>query len=449
MSSISLSLEDKQHILTRNLQSLLWKLSIPSILSMVLLGLNTLTDAVFVGRMLGETVLAGVALANPFNAIILGFGYWIGTGAANLLSISLGENDVITQKRLLPVVAILSLICSAIITLPVYYMADSLIGLMGGKDEVLRYGIDYFRTCLLGSFFWIYGMSLNLVIRGEGKVKEPAVMIALGLLVNILLTPLLIGVFDQGVQGAAWATNAGMFVLCLVQISYFLRGHASFRSNVRSLFYHRVLGAQIIRAGLPAFLFNIMALIQAVVVFQVINTLGDTGQIAFYAAANVIYLFLMTPLYGLMRAFQPVAGINFGAGQMRRIKEAFRLFTLYGLVIVLPFWASMTAFPEEALRLIVPDLVIGPDELLYFRVYLLAMPCLPMVFMALSFFPAIGRSSQASVIVLGRQLLLYIPAMLILPRIYGISGVYYGSTLVNMLIAAWTFYIIRQEMKKL
>jgi len=286
--------DQKALILSHDIKKLVWKLSLPSIASMVLFGLNTVSDSIFVGQLIGQAALSGVALAGPLTAIVLGFGYWIGTGAANVLSIALGADDKKTQQGILANTAILTLAMTLLFALPIYLAAEPLIKMMGGKGEILAQGVIYFKTTVLGAVFWIYGMSLNLIIRGEGKMRKSAMMVVYGLVVNITLTPFFIIILGTGVEGAAWATNVGMLVFSMDGILYFKNGKASFIANIGSFKYDKEIAKKIIRNGFPGFIFNIMALVQAMVVFNVVIKIGNEKDVAFFAAANVIYLFLMT-----------------------------------------------------------------------------------------------------------------------------------------------------------
>jgi putative MATE family efflux protein len=439
--------EQEQLILTGDIKKLIWELSLPSIAAMVLFGFNTVSDALFIGQLLGKTALAGVALANPFIAVLLGLGYWIGTGAANILSISLGAKDDRTQQQLLGNVASLTLLLSFIFAVLVYFCAERLISLTGGQGDVHAFGVSYLKTALWATPIWVYALSLNMLVRGEGKMKQSAMMILYALLVNIIMTPFFIKVLHLGVSGAACATNIAMFLLALQGFIYYFRNKNSFQGDIISIEYNKEIIKKILVSGLPTFIFNLMALIQAVIVFYVVNYLGSEKDIAFYAATNVLYLFLMTPLYGLMRAYQPFAGINFGAKQYHRVKDGFIIFNQKGYLLILPFWFFLMIFPDMVIPIILKDTIITTQDIWNFRIYLLSLPFLPIVFIALSLFPSIDKSSHASLIVLGRQLFLYIPLVLLLPKLLGISGIYWGSSLVNIIIFIWTIVLLKKTMK--
>lgn len=441
--------EQKELILNGDLKKIVWKLSLPAMGAMVLMGLNTFLDSVFVGQLVGEEALSGVALAYPLTAIILGVGYWIGQGAANLLSITLGKEDEEGQKNILPAVHVWSLLLSLSFAIPLYFLAEHLIGWMGSSGVVQEIGASYYRITLLGAVFWVHGLALNFIIRGEGKMKNSAAMIAIGLMVNIILNPIFIVYFKMGADGAAWATNLGMITFNVVGYLYFLKGKASFKCQLHSLKFPKSVGNQILTLGFPALIVNLMSLVQAYVVFNAIADVGTEKDLAFYAASNRIYLFLMTPLYGLMRGLQPVIGINYGAGKIERVIKGFWLFCNYGMLIVIPFWILITLLPEGILYLILPDMVLSEEQLFQFRIYFSVLPFLPLVFMALTLFPGINKSKYATMIALVRQLVFYVPVMLVFPLWIGMNGVYYGSTMVNMIIVLWTLILVKQEMKKL
>ncbi len=436
--------DQKQFILSGSLTTVMWKLSLPAIAAMVLFGLNAFMDTVYIGQLMSETALAGVALAYPLTSIMLGLGAWAGTGAANLLSIALGDNDELIQGKILANSTLLLLLITLVFAIPSYLFAEPLIKMMGGEGEVLAYGARYFKITLLAAPLWVYGLNLNFIVRGEGRMKTAAIMMSYGLVINLILTPVFISYFNMGVAGAAWATNIGMLIYCVVGYAYFKRGKASFKSKVDSLQYDPKVFQSILKMGFPGFIMTIMSLVQAIVVFNAIVNNGTESDLAFFAAANRILLFFMTPLFGLMRALQPVTGINFGAKQYDRVKQSFLLFTKTGFYIIAPFWLLLTFFPDASMQLVLPDRTFTPQELFSLRIYMVILPLLPIVFMGLTFFPAINQEKYGSIIGLVRQLVLYVPVMLLLPHFFGVDWVYYGSTVIDVLVTLWILLVVRK-----
>ncbi|MEM1337986.1 MAG: MATE family efflux transporter [Bacteroidota bacterium] len=441
--------DQKQFILNAPLTKVMWRLSLPAILAMVLYGLNAFMDTIYIGQLLNENALSGVALAYPLTSMALGVGSWVGTGAGNHLSVLLGKNDTETLKKVIPNSTLFTLIGSLLFAIPCYVFATPLIQMMGGSGEILDYGVRYFRITLLAFPFWVYGLQLNMIIRAEGKMMTAAIFMVYGLVVNLILTPLAILYLDMDVDGAAWATNIGMLVYCIVGYIYFVRGKASFEGNINSVSYDRSVFQAILKLGFPGFILSLMGLIQAIVVFNAVVNYGTDEDLAFFAAANRILLFLMTPLFGLMRALQPVEGVNFGAGQFQRVKQSFMLFCKTGIWLVLPFWIFLMLFPSTGIQMVLPDKLMTPSEVLHFRVYIAIIPFLPFVFMALTHLPAIEQPKYASIIGLARQLVFYVPVMIFLPKFMGIGGVYYGSTGIDIVVTLWLGYIVYKSFLRL
>ncbi|MEM0938224.1 MAG: MATE family efflux transporter [Bacteroidota bacterium] len=446
-----MDLKDKQKkfILNESLLKIMWRLSLPAIAAMVLYGLNTFMDTVYIGQLMNETALSGVALAYPLTSILLGLGAWAGTGAANLLSIAIGDEDEKTQVNILPNATLFAIACTFFIALPAYFFAEPLIRMMGGYGAILSEGVTYFKITMLASPFWVYGLTLNMIIRGEGRMATAARMMSYGLTVNLVVTPVFISVLDMGVAGAAWGTNIGMLIYSIVGYVYFLKGRASFTSEIKSLRYNKEVFQLIMKMGFPGFMMALTYLIQAIIVFNAIVNTGTEHDLAFFAAANRLHFFLMMPLIGLMRALQPVIGINFGAKLYERVKESFVLFSKTGVLLIVPFWILLTVFPTLCMQLVLPDMLFTKQDILSFRIYMLVLPLLPLVFMTMTFLPAINEAKSGSIIGMARQILLYVPVMLLLPRFFGVEWVYYGSTLIDVVITIWMLLVVMKLFKAL
>lgn len=441
--------KQKRLILNSDMWQVMWKLSLPAVLAMVLFGLNSFLDAVFVGQLINSIALAALSLAYPLSQITFGLGSLVGVGAGTALSIALGANDIGSQRRILGNLTMLSLIFSLLFAIPAWFFAEEMVALMGAKGELLSLGTEYFKATLPGAFFWIQGLAINMLIRGEGKLKEAAYMMAIGLVVNIILNPIFISVFDWGVAGAAWASNVGMLVYTILGHVYFLRGKASFDTDVFYLGLDSKVARSILSLGLPSLIMSLMGLIQALVVYNAMNAYGTDDEVAFFAAANRIVLFLLTPLFGLMRALQPVIGMNYGAGQIDRVEGGYKTFSLTGLMLILPFWLWMNIKPESALNLMIPGLEYTSTDLWNFRVYIFVLPFLPTVFMGLTFLPAVERGKVASILSLLRQLIFYVPVMLIAPAFFGTLGVFFGATAIDLIMTLLIGLTVRKEFTKL
>lgn len=431
-----------QLILTGDPWRVMWAMSWPAVAVMMLFGLNAVMDAVFIGQLLGEQALAGTVLAYPITQLTLGLGSLAGIGGGVALSIAIGRGERDLMRCLPGTCVAIAAVLSLAYAVVGAGLADSLVRGMGAEGELIAIAASYLKASALGGFGAIAGMTLNMLLRGEGKMKLAAAYMGIGLVVNIVLTPIMIGVFEFGVAGAAWATNVGGLIGGLLVWRRFARGQASYPVNPRYVGLNRVLVRRIVRLGTPATVMSSMGLVQAIVVFNTLSRVGTEADIAFFGAAWRVLIFMLTPLFGLMRAFQPVAGINFGAGHWNRVRTSYWTFVIAGVLMVLPIWLLMTVFPEHTLVLMLPAADFTSTDLLHFRVLMLVLPVLPIVFTALALLPAIEQPGKATLVSISRQLLLYVPVMLILPRLIGVPGIYYGATAIDFLCTLWLLLIV-------
>lgn len=417
-------------------------MAVPAIVMMLMFGLNSVLDAVYIGQLLGQQALAGVSMAFPITQLTMGLGSLAGIGGGVVLSISIGRGDQDTLKRLPGTCLGIAAVVSALYALVGVAFTELLVRGMGARGELIPIAASYLQASALGGFGAIAGLTMNMLLRGEGKMDLAAKFMGAGLLANLLLTPLFIAGFGWGVAGAAWATNLGSLIGGGLVWWRFMRGRASYPVDPRAIGLPLDLVRRIARLGVPAMISSSMGVVQAIVVFNVLSRIGTEADIAFFGAAWRVLLFMLTPLFGLMRAFQPVAGINYGAGRWDRVRMHYWVFVAAGSTIVFPIWLFMGLNPEMVLSVMLPGIEFSAMDLDRFRVLILVLPVLPLVFTALSLLPAIERPGKATQVSVARQLLFYVPVMLIVPQFAGVSGIYYGATAIDFVCTAWLLAIV-------
>ena len=455
--------EQKERILNGNSWKILIDFSWPAVAAMFLLGANNVVDGIFVGHFAESDALAGVSIALPAVIALVGFGLLIGTGAGSLLSIAIGAEDSSVRQKLLGNVNTLSILASAIVMLLGLTFSRQLLFAMGGRGTELVLGEMYYRTILWGAPVWIYTMALNSLIRAEGNMKTSAVIMAIGLAVNGISNYILMVVLGQGIKGAAIGTNIGMAVQAFIGTLYMSRSplvKASAQQSVnrRSISELRQIGAirldksivaKIIPMGLSAFIMQIMMVLQSMLVLNVITCYGNAHDIAFYGVVIRLFSFVIQPLTGFMIAMPPIIGISFGAAQPERVITFFKRFLTAALMLVLPSWLFMLAVPQTAAGLMMNIAEISTENIIQFRLYMALLPVMPLSFLTLGFFPAINKGNISSILAIMQQVVLYVPAMLVLPLFTGVRGVYYGTLLIELVTAVPIFILIKREFRLL
>lgn len=441
-------MDRKTFILKGDLKKVMWETSWPAVAAIVLYGINNFLDAIFVGYLINTKALAAVGIAFPLSQIVLGFGRLVGIGTGAAVSMWIGESK---QDKLYNLFGSFNFLCiffSLICTIPAYIFAHELMAMMGAKGDLQTIAVEYFRVTLIGTIFWIYGLALNMLIRAEGKMKTAAMMIAVGLVIDIILKPIFISTFNMGVSGAAWATNCGMLIYSLLGFYYYAKGKSSFKTNWKSVSYHPEIGKRILKLGLPEMILSVMGVVQSIIIFNAIASYGTEDDISFFTVLNRFFLFLLTPLFGLMRGLQPVVGINFGAGQFERARKFLKTYILAGVAILSPFFLIALLFPQQLIGLMLPGYTVNASQIQDFRLFFSVLPLLPITVLALSYYPAVNDSKKASFLVFLRQLILYIPLMLILPYYFGVKSIYWGSALIEVIVGVTTFIILRKGIVK-
>lgn len=441
--------KEKNMILHEGMLKTCLKLSLPAVIAMLLYGLNTVFDAVFVGNLVGEEALAGVSIVYPLTQIALGLGSLVGVGAGSYLSILIGENNTETQKRILGNSNTLIILLSVFTIVFGFLLMNPLLDLIGASGNNLIFAKEYYSVTLFGAVFWIAGLAYNMIVRAEGKMTTAAIMMGIGMVVNIIANYIFMAIFDMGVKGAAHGTNIAMFVYCLLFFIYCKRKKASFETNEAKFYFDKDIIKEIVGIGVPSFIMTIMTVIQGLIILKALNTFGTTSDVSFYGMVFRILNLLMTPIYGLMRALQPAVGINFGAGKTDRVIGFYKVFSAVAFVLILPMWLTSIIAPEFVLRLMLPTGEFGMTNLNYFRIIILILPMLCMVLTAMTFFPAIKKPKPAMLLGIGRQVLLYIPLMIILPKIFGIGAIYYGSFAIDLCVTFVVIIIMVKEFKVL
>ena len=449
MSDTTLKNPHEDFILNGNLWNVMFKLSWPAVIAMVLYGANSMLDAYFVGRFVGEDAFAGVSLAYPLASLSVALGSLIGTGAGSLLSISIGAKDFDTQKKLIGTANGLTIVCTLIFMVFTLFLSEPLVRMMGGEGKMLEEGVKYFDVTIYGAIFWVMGLALNMIIRAEGKMKTAAWMMGLGLVVNAIFNYVFIVLMGMGVEGAAWGTNVGMAVYSIIGLIYFHSSKASFKTDAYSLKMDKKITKDIIRLGMPALLMSVMTLVQSIVIFNALSNFGTSSDIAFYGVVNRLFGFLMTPIFGLMRAVQPAIGINFGAKQYERTIKAYKVFSYAALFLTIPFVIISLIAPEAILGIMLTEQVITSSQLLAFRVYLSVLPLLSFVMVGMTFFPSVNNSKPAGIIGMARQFVFYVPAMIIFPRFFGTISVYYASFGIDAIVTIWAMILLKKEFTKI
>lgn len=439
----------REQILHQNIWKLMFKMATPGILGMLVVSINNFVDALFVGQLIGQNALAAISLVLPLTMIPAALSAMIGVGSASVLSRAIGSEDVETQEKVFSNLLGMSILFSAILTVLGYIYASQLIAFMGGKGEVLAYGTAYLEIFMLGSFFRIFAIATNMLIRAEGKVNIAMKYAAISMIINMLLDPLFITGLGWGIEGASLATVSSLGVYTVLNYWYFVRGKNSFPVNLKKITLDRSVLPQVLSVGVAAMMTQLMFLVQQTFVFKSIAHYGNDNDIAFMGACYRVLMLAIVPVFGLVQAMQPIVGINYGAKDFQRVKRAVKVFVTGGMVLLTAIWIPVQLFPTTVLHWLLPEMPFTSTDISNFRAAMIMMPAIPLVFIVGSFLQSIGNGLLSGIITVARQVVFFIPMVLILPTYMGISGVYFSAPIVDVIVISLVLTLLSYEFRKL
>ncbi|MDR7211435.1 MATE family efflux transporter [Flavobacterium piscis] len=432
-----------------NLWRLMWTMSLPGIIATIVISLNTFIDSLYIGYFIGADALAGISLVIPLTILITAVMVLIASGSASVLSRAIGAENIVIQQKVLSNLFTMSVIASALLMPIGILFSDELIALMGGTGKVLHYGSDFYKTWSFGIFFTIFGLSANGLIRAEGKIKQAMRFSVIAVVLNIVLAPILINIGNLGIKGAALASIIAMAVYAFLTLRYFLSGKASFITGKIQFKIEAEMLKNVFTVGLSAFFIQGTNFIRQVFIFKSMAHYGTDWDLAFFSTVFRIFTFSVMPVFGLLQVLQPVVGINYGAGNYERCVKAVGIFRTGGILFLLFIWIPLMLFPSAIVSIMLPDRILSEQEINYFRTILFIIPFFPIGTSGIIFFQAIGKGKKSSFISIGRELILFIPLILVLPSHYGTSGIYYSIVIENFLYIIILFLLTSYEFKKL
>ena len=425
--------KNSKELLTEQPLQILIKLSLPAILGMIVIGVYPLMDGIFAGQILGEKAMTAVGIATPFTYINTGIATLIGVGSTSLLSRAIGEGNQRTIDKVMGNLCFWVLLLSTIVTILGYLFCGQLLMIFGAKGELLNLSTRYLRIIFLGSIFVNFAQAANMVMRGEGLMKRAMLIMSLGAGINIVLDPVLMIMFrEHGVEGAAIATITAQFIQAVFTLWYFKKKSETVKIGL--IRKEKEIIGEMFSVGVSAMLMQVLTIIQQSFLYSQAFRYGGETSAAIMAVSLRIQAFSFIPLWGMSQGLQPAIGANFGAKQYNRVKKIFNVFTISSIVLAACFWIPAEVFAKQILNLFGLS-----DETLFlavpnFRIMYSIFIVYGVMIMIMTFFQAIGDGKTAGILVMLRQVILFIPTMIFLPHIFGAQSIWYVIPIVDGIV---------------
>lgn len=437
---------------TEKIGKLIWEYSFPSIVGMVVMSVYNIVDRIFIGHGVGALAISGLALTFPFMILLQAFGMLIGAGAASRISINMGEGNTARAEKVLGNALTLTVIISGSVALLSFLMMDNLLKLFGGTDLTIGYAKDYMQIIIPGSIFSATLYGFNNIMRASGFPRKAMYTMMIGAAVNVILDPIFIFVFDWGIRGAAIATVISFIIGSWWVLTHFNLpvSHIKFRKENFRL--EKDIVYSILNIGMSPFS---MQLATSIVVILINSTLlkygGDLAIGAFGIINSLITLIIMVVL-GLNQGTQPIVGYNYGAKLYDRMFRTVKLAIIIGTILTTSGFLLGMFFSDFSVGLFTKDNELTRISANALRISIFMFPFVGFQIVISNFFQSIGKARVSIFLSLTRQFIFLIPAILLLPSVFGLNGAWAAmpvSDALATITAAFTYYHFYKNFKRL
>lgn len=433
---------------TEDIRKLLFQYALPAIVAMTASSLYNMIDSIFIGNGVGPLAISGLALTFPLMNLAAAFGSLVGVGAATLVSVKLGQKDYAGANDVLGNVILLNLIMGIGFSILGLVYLDDLLYFFGASDLTLPYAYEYMKVILYGNVITHLYFGLNAVLRSSGAPNMAMYTTIASVIINCILNAVFIFWWKWGIAGAAWATICAQVIALVWQTYYFShsKGVIRFKRGVFKL--KREIVSGIISIGLSPFFMNVCSCLIIILINRALSEHGGDLAIGAYGIVNrIVFLFVMI-IMGLNQGMQPIAGYNYGAQQYNRVNSVLKYTIGYATVIAVSGSLICEIFAPYVCALFVKDAELIAIAAKGLRIVMMFFSIIGFQMVATNFFQSIGMAKKAIFLSLTRQMLFLVPALLILPGMFGTVGVWASIPVADCTSTVVTALVLYNQFSK-
>ncbi|MGM9522715.1 MAG: MATE family efflux transporter [Oscillospiraceae bacterium] len=427
------------------------RLAAPMTLAQLINVLYNVVDRVYIGHLpeASTQALTGIGLALPIITIITAFTNLFGTGGAPLFSMARGAGDKDRAERIMGTTFSTMLLVGAVLAVTCFALRRPLLYLFGASDATYPYAAAYIEIYLAGTLFVMISLGMNSFINAQGFGVTGMLTVSIGAVLNLILDPLFIFVFDMGVRGAATATVASQLISALWVLRFLTGKKAVIKLTRRSLHISLPLVREICTLGMSGFIMSITNGSVQIICNATLQRWGGDLYVGIMTVINSVREIATTPMTGITSGAQPVISFNYGAKEYGRVKSAIKFMSAACIGITLATWGLIVLFPRFFIHLFNSDPELLEKGVSAMHIYFFGIFLMALQHSGQSTFVALGKSRHAIFFSLFRKAIIVIPLTLWLPTVAGLGtdGVFLaepisnliggGACFITMLLTVW------------
>ena len=395
---------------------LLFKLATPAIIAQLVNVLYNIVDRIFIGRMQGgDMAMAGVGVAFPIILIISAFSALVGMGGAPLAAIKMGEQDNDGAEKIMSNSFSILMILSAVLTIGFLVFKEPILWAFGASEATIGYASDYLGVYLIGTIFVQIALGMNPYINTQGFAKVGMMTVTIGAIINIVLDPILIFGLDMGVKGAGLATITAQAVSAIWVLRFLLGKKSVLKIKKKYLKLDRKVVMPILALGVAPFIMQATESVVLVSLNSQLQKYGGDLAVGSMTIMSSIMQILLLPNMGLTQGAQPIISYNYGAKQIDRVKQTFKLCLILCSIYTVTMWAALMIVPQVFVGIFNNDPALMEITTWSIKIYFAGIFIFGIQLACQQTFLALGQAKVSLMLALLRKIILLVPLIFILP----------------------------------
>jgi putative MATE family efflux protein len=399
----------------------IWKLSIPTMIAMLIQVVYNMTDTFFIGKLNNPDMVAAIGICMPIVMGLQAFGNIFAMGGASLISRLLGEGKRENANH----AASISFFAAAIIclctTIILYLNMETVLRFCGASENTMVWCKSYLSYMLIGGVFMGLQMTMAGLLRAEGATTDSMIGMITGSVLNMVLDPVFIFLFKMDVAGAAIATAIGNAVGFGYYVYFYISKKGIITISPKNLVFRKTYFSNIFKIGIPASLDNILMSVGMAVANSIAAGFSDTLVAATTVCMRLMSIGVMLTV-GMAQGCQPLMGYSYGSGNINRLFKTIKNAVLNATLICFAIAVLLYIFAGTWIKLFIVDENVVAKGVQFMRLKVLAMPFMGVLMLFRTCYQAIGHSIQALILSIGRQGLFFVPVLFLFSRIWGETG---------------------------
>lgn len=412
--------EEKDFLGTEPVGKLLAKLAVPTVAAQIINMLYNIVDRIYIGHIPKEGALAltGVGVCMPLIMIVTAFAAFVAYGGAPRATIFMGKGDDKTAEKILGNCFIVQIIISVLLTVALLLWNRDFLLAFGASENTIDYGVAYMNIYALGTIFVQLTLGMNAFITAQGFAKTGMLSVLIGAVINIILDPVFIFGFHMGVRGAALATIISQAVSCVWVLVFLFGKKTHLKIKKDNMKLERAIVLPCLALGLSNFVMQASESVISVCFNSSLLRYGGDIAVGAMTILTSVMQFAMLPMQGLGQGAQPIISYNYGAGNVKRVKGAFKLLLKCSLIYSCLLWMFVMIFPQGFASMFTSDADLLSYTQMALRIYMGSMLLFGIQMACQMTFIAIGNAKASILVAVMRKFILLIPLIYIMPHIF-------------------------------